>query len=417
MRGTFFIETFRISIQSLLANKLRSILASLGVVVGISFVILTGWLLSGLDNVMMDTFNIIGRDMLYVDKWDWAGGKSWKEVRQRKDITLEQTNEFIKRINSAELSIPNMRNWATNLKYGNNSYSGFSVIGTSHEHALTPAGTILKGRHFSQFEAEIGEKVIVIGFKVYETLFPKGDAIGQIIKVNGHKFTVIGVITKQGTIFFDMIDNQCFIPMKAFVKAFGKSRRSLSIAVKAGSEENLDEVRAETRGIMRILRNVRPGEEDDFSINETKAFERNVETIRFWVWFIGISLTVLSFIVGIIGIMNIMFVSVTERTKEIGIRKAVGAKKSSILLQFIIESATLSVLGAILAFLGCSVLVYILSIVLPKIEPSLAFLTATMPYMLLFIAALVSVFVGILAGLIPAYRASNLDPVDSLRYE
>jgi putative ABC transport system permease protein len=215
----------------------------------------------------------------------------------------------------------------------------------------------------------------------------------------------------------DFIDNQVFIPLTTFNAVMGDFGRSFSIAVKAGSPDRLDYVRSQTRGHMRMIRNLDPWEEDDFSINETKAFESTVKEIRYTVWGIGIGMTVLSFVVGIIGIMNIMFVSVTERTKEIGIRKAIGAKKRSILLQFIVEAAALSFIGAIIAFLGCSGLVYLVATLVPKAVPELSFLSPVIPYQLLLIASVVSIFVGMLAGLIPAIRASNLDPVDALRYE
>ncbi len=417
MKISEIFEAVRISYEAMFANKLRSFLASLGVVIGISFVILMGWVLSGLDKAMQDTFNIIGTDMLYVDRWDWAGGKSWKELRQRKDITLKQTEELIKRIKSAETAIPMVTKWGGSLKYNNELFSGFRIVGTTYKHSLTPAGDIEMGRHFSNFENQRGANVVVIGERIYATIFNGKDAIGETIKINGHKFTIIGVIRKQGTMFFDFVDYQCFVPLQRFISVFGKYRRSYSVAVKAGDESRLDEVRSETIGLMREIRNLQPHEENDFSINETKAFESSVATIRLYVWGIGIGMTFLSFIVGIIGIMNIMFVSVTERTKEIGIRKAIGAKKSSIMSQFLVEAASLCFIGAITAFIGTSVLIYLASTFLPKIVPELAFLPNFMPLELLFIATIVSVFVGVLAGIIPAYRASNLNPVDALRYE
>lgn len=412
-----FKETFKISVEAMRSNKMRSFLASLGVVIGISFVILMGWILTGLDNAVQDTFDMIGTDMLYVDKWDWAGGKNWREVRQRKDIDLQQAEDFISRINFAEETFINSRLWQSTIKYKNEDFSGISVTGTNFQHGRTPAGEVQLGRYFTEFEEYNSENVAVIGHNVWKAMFPKGGGIGETIKVNGHKFLVIGVIEKRGTLFLDFIDNQLFIPLTTFMGKFGKSRRSLSIGVKAGGEENLDFVRDETRGKMRIVRNLKPWEEDDFSINETKAFEKNTANIRLAVWGVGIGMTVLSFVVGIIGIMNIMFVSVTERTKEIGIRKAIGAKKSSILLQFITESALLSFIGALIAFVLCSGLIYATAIIAVKYEPKAAFLSPYMPYELLIIASVVSIFVGILAGFIPALRASNLNPVDAIRSE
>ena len=257
----------------------------------------------------------------------------------------------------------------------------------------------------------------MLGYGIYKTLFDEKDAIGKVIKINGHKYWIIGVVKKQATLLTDFIDQVVYIPFQSFVTQFGINNRSISIAVKAGSEEKLDEVRAETEGLMREIRNIPPGKDNDFSINETKAFEESVKVFRLVVWAIGIGMTVLSFIVGIIGIMNIMFVSVAERTREIGIRKAIGAKKRSILVQFIVESSSLCLIGAIFSFIGCSILIYLAATYLPDVVPELSFLSPFMPFELLLIASLVSIFVGVVAGIIPAVRASNLDPVEALRYE
>ncbi|MDX9791118.1 MAG: ABC transporter permease [Candidatus Kapaibacterium sp.] len=410
-------ENIMLAMDSMRSNKVRSILASLGVLIGISTVILMGWVLSGLQSAMDDTFKIIGVDMIYIDKWDWAGGKNWKEIRNRKNISLEQIEDFQNLIQSAEIVFPSARDWGGSIKYGSNNYNGISILGTTFHHGLTPAGETSIGRHFTKFEEDTKANVVVIGSKVAETIFPNGDAIGKTIKIQGHHFTIIGVIKKQGTSFLDFIDNQAFMPIGSFIKVFGKINRSISIGVKAGSEERLDEVRAESRGIMRTIRNLQPYEEDDFSINETKAFEEQTAIIKLYVWGVGIGMTVLSFLVGIIGIMNIMFVSVAERTKEIGIRKAIGAKKRSILFQVISEASSLCLMGAFISLIFCSIIAFAVATILPKFVPQAEFLTPYLPLELLLIASIVSLIVGILAGLIPAIRAANLDPVEALRSE
>jgi putative ABC transport system permease protein len=411
-----FIENIKIAFDAMRSNKLRSLLASLGVVIGISFVIIMGWILEGLDTVAEDTFNSMGEDMLHIHKFDWSGGMSWKLARQRKDITYEQYLDFKDRMKSAEIVMPNLSTWGgVTLKYGNETYQGISIFGTTYENAMTPSGKILEGRHFNQFEDEYGANVILLGYGVYNTIFPNGNALGKTIKMNGHKMEVIGVIEKRGGMFLDFLDNQCFIPYKKYQSVFGKHGRSVSIAIKAGSKDRLDYIRDETIGIMRTVRNLQPGEENDFSINESKVFEEQSKTIRFSVWAIGIGMTILSFIVGLIGIMNIMFVSVTERTKEIGIRKAIGAKKRSIRMQFITESATLCFIGAIISFIFTAPLIYATATIVPKFFSQASFLSPVIPYNLLIIATIVSIVVGILAGLIPAIRAANLDPVEAIR--
>ncbi|MFN5095234.1 MAG: ABC transporter permease, partial [Ignavibacteria bacterium] len=313
-------ESFRIAFEGLQANKLRSFLTTLGVVIGITFVILMGWFLNGLDTALESTVNLLGTDVMYIDKWSWSGGQNWRKTMQRKNITYQQAMEFCNSVKTAEVSLPEAHKWGSTIKERDRTITGISVIGVPYSYSQLPAGTILYGRFFSQFEDEYSTNVTVLGYGVAKALFPEGDAIGRTIKIGGRTFEIIGVIIKRGTMMMDFVDNQVIIPISTFFGVYGMTGRSLSIAVKAGSAEKLDETRAEATGLMRSIRNVPPGEEEDFSINETETFKEQVETLRLATWGIGIGLTLLSFIVGIIGIMNIMFVSVTERTKEIGIR-------------------------------------------------------------------------------------------------
>ncbi len=410
-------ESILLSFEALRSNKLRAFLASLGVVIGISIVIMMGWLLGGLDKAMQDTFSIIGTDMLYIDKWDWTGGDNWRNVRNRKNISLKQAEQLRKLHGTAEYVIPNINQWGTTIEYDGETYQGMTAVGTTAENAFTPVGNLLLGRYFNEFEEEYGSNVIVIGHLVYSTIFKGQDPIGKTIKLNGRPLRVIGVVKKRGTMFVDFIDRQMFLPLKKYAGIWNVDRKSMSIGIKAGLENNLDEVRTETIGLMRIIRNLKPNEPNDFSINETKAFEKSIETLRLNVYMIGIVMTSLAFIVGIIGIMNIMFVTVTERTKEIGIRKSLGAKKRSIWLQFLVESSFLCLLGAILSLIMCSGIAYLAATYLPTYFPEVSFLLPVLPTELFIIATLVSVFVGILAGLIPAIRAARLNPVEALRFD
>lgn len=416
MKFTEITESVKIALSSIGSNKVRSSLAALGVVVGISVVILMGWALSALDAALDDTINLMGEDVVYIDKFDWSGSVKWEEVRQRKDITLKQAQEVVEKAKTPVLATYALGSRSVTVKYQDNSISSASCSGVLSNYANTPTGEVEFGRFFSDFEANLGTKVVVIGYNINKTLFPNNDAIGKEVKVNGRRFKIVGVNKKQSTMMMDFLDNIVYIPLRSYYKIFG-GNQSYTITLRAGSPDKIPEMKAEVEGLMRSIRNLKPGMENDFSMNESKQFEEMMANFRMYVWGIGLGMTVLSFIVGIIGVMNIMFVSVVERTKEIGIRKALGAPRASILTQFIVEATVLCFIGAIVALLVCTVLVFAIGTIVPMIMPALSFLSPFMPVNLFIIATVVSVFVGICAGFVPAYRAAKLDVVDALRFD
>ena len=418
LRLSELAESIRIAASALRINLMRSVLTTAGVVVGVVLVVIMGWTIQGLDTVWEKTIGIIGRDMIYLDKWNWAGGGNWRKMRARKDITLRQAQLVKERMESAEVVIPTVRKWGGGVQYGSKTVR-CGVQGATHEYGQTPAGTTYMGRWFTEIEDINAQKVIVLGWGIAQTLFPGVDPIGKEIKVAGHPFEIIGVVEKRGMMFLGFIDNQVFIPLETFQSTYGFYDRSFSVAVKAGNERLLDIVRAEAIGHMREVRNVPPGEDDDFSVNEMEAFDKQVETIRAVIWIVGIGLTLLAFVVGSIGIMNIMFVSVTERTKEIGLRKALGARKGSVLMQFLTESAFLCVIGALIALpisqiiIGAARWIIIEQIGWDWVE----IVSPIIPLDLVGIAIGVSIIVGLAAGFTPALRASALDPVEALRFD
>lgn len=411
-------ESIRIAVESLRMNLLRSILTTAGVVVGVVLVVVMGWTIGGLDAVWEQTISIIGKDMLYIDKWDWTGRGNWRSLESRKDITLQHADLLRQKMESSEYVIPIARTWGGSVVRGNTSLR-CSISGTTTEYGNTSAAELTTGRFFTSIEELRGEKVVVIGHGVAKSLFSDQDPVGQFIKISSVPYRIIGVIEKRGFLFMDFIDNQVFVPLAAFRSTIGMFERSVSIGLKAGSERMLSVVRTEAIGHMRAIRNVPPGAADDFSINEMQAFDEQAKNIRVGIWIVGMGLTILAFIVGSIGIMNIMYVSVTERTKEIGVRKAIGARRSSILLQFLIESAMLCVIGAVIAFPIAQLIVgsarFLAVDVLHQEWASVV--SPFVPLDLLGIAIAVSIVVGLAAGFLPALKASRLDPVEALRFE
>lgn len=397
---------------------LRSVLTTGSMIVGVVAIVTMGWAIKGLDAIWEQTISIIGKDMMYVDKWDWAGGGKWRKAEARKDLTLEQVELLRDRMESAEYVIPLARKWGGSVSYGNKLLRT-AVLGTAASYGQTPAGVTEHGRFFTPIEEQQAANVIVIGFGIAKALFPSESALGKSLKIQGIPFRVIGVVEKRGVLFMDFVDNQVYIPLYSFRAAYGFSDRSFSVAIKAGNERMMNIVREEAEGLMRGIRNVPPDQGNDFSINEMKAFDEQVKSIRLWIWVGGMCLTILAFIVGSINLMNIMFVSVSERTKEIGIRKALGARRASIRLQFLMESTLLCVTAALLALPVSQLVTWIFHIIAGEFLPAdvMTVVSPLIPVDLLAIAVAVATVVGLGAGLIPAVLASNLDPVDALRFE
>ncbi len=405
-------EAIAIALDALRANPLRSALATLGIAIGVSFVALMGWFLAGLDSALQHTIDMLGEDMLYVDKWDWSGRTSWVEVSNRKPISYRQARELADAIRSAQYAMP-MGQTRAQLSVGSRKAESIPVAGVPHDYGNTPAGAVTTGRFFTEMEGRSGAPVAVLGPVIAKQLFPDEDPLGKEVRIAGQRFTIIGVVRQRGTLLSDFADRLVLIPLERFLRLFGSGQRSFITVLKAGSLERLDDVREEARLLMRKIRRLRPEQPDDFTINETRSLEQSIAVLRQSVWGVGLSMSALSFLVGIIGIVNITFVSVVERTQEIGIRKAVGARRRAIALQFLVESVILCTAGALLALLFCTGLVLLVRLLIPAAE----FLMPYIPPQHVAVALTVAFAAGILAGWAPALRAARLHPVEALRYE
>lgn len=403
-------EAFRIAFAALKANKTRGILTTLGIIIGIVAVATTMTAANGLANNFRESISAIGSDVFYVSKMPWIMTGNFFEFRNRPNLTFKDGKKLERRLAQAVAVNPNTGT-NRNVKYESKVLNSVPIIGTSEKYTKITEDLPEIGRFLSAIDVQFKKKNCVIGSEIKERLFKNVDAINKKIKIGWYKFRVVGVMEKRGSAGFfggPNFDNQIFIPVTSFIKYYGSQNRNFTIAVKSPGQEAMSDFEYEVIGEMRKIRKLKPTEKDNFAINTMETLIDAYNNVMGVVVLIGLLITGISLFVGGIGVMNIMFVSVTERTREIGIRKAIGAKKRSILTQFLFESSTICMIGGII---GVILSFFVASIIDKFLLPA----SVSLPIVL--VALIISILTGVVAGFIPAYRASKLNPIDALRYE
>jgi len=400
-------------------HKLRSFLTLIGIIVGVSSIIgvMTG--ISVIQKTIEGELSVLGSTVFQVQKW--LNGPATREERikaaKRRPTTTENADAIRENVSTVSLVGSELWDFGHVVKYRDKSTeSNKTICGGTPEYAPNNTHLVLDGRNISNEDIQVARSVVVIGYSIAQELFPWTNPINKIIKIDGRKFTVIGVFEEKKSAFGAGFDDYLLIPITLFKKIYGMKDenrpggdRSVNITVRAKAPELLQEALEETRAVMRRERGLKPNEEDDFTIftndSQIKQFNEATAGVKVGAFVVGI----VALIVAGIGIMNIMLVSVTERTREIGVRKALGAKRKSILLQFLFEAIILANIGGILgvfAGFGLGNLVTVFTDFAVNIPAEWAVIG------LLFCSA-----VGLIFGMWPAYKASTLNPIESLRYE
>ena len=398
-------EGLRISAGAIVANKLRSGLTTLGIIIGILTVSLMAMAIEGLRTTFMRSVSALGSDVFYIEKMPWERGNTWWKYRNRRDFTVQDGKRIAEESTHA-LAVSAEASSNRSVKYQERYAQGVWICGNNEQSALVRQLDVKEGRFLSEADVNGARPVCVLGHEVAQKLFPHDAPVGKRVQIEGQNFEVIGVNEKFGQFLFGNMDNQVIIPITRFMSDFAR-RPYVLFMVKVRDATQMEEAREELRGIVRKMRRVPPGADDDFAINQQDMVVETFQRVGGIIASVGLFITGLSLFVGGIGIMNIMFVSVAERTREIGIRKAIGAKRRTILLQFLIEAMLVCLFGGLIG-LGVA---YGASLGLKKLMPTAISLTVV------GIVITVSLITGVVAGFMPAWRAARMNPVDALRAE
>jgi putative ABC transport system permease protein len=405
-------ESFRMALQAIRDNKLRSILTLLGITVGVFSVIGVMTAIRTLESSVQSGLNVFGTNAFNISKRpsiQFGHGGRWK-YRNRPNITYQLYQDLKDRATlPLHVSAQDSKYGATVKYKDEQATKKIVVIGADEFTVKTMNTDISDGRNFSPDDVRQLRKTAIIGKDAITQLFPYEDPLNKQITINGVKFRIIGIIEEKGAMFGESQDNMVAIPLSTHLQMFGSRHRDIEITVSAPSEELYDKTRDEVIGILRTLRKVPPGEPNNFELTSNEEILKELAPFTNGIKLFAFSVSVIALVVAGIGIMNIMLVSVSERIKEIGIRKAVGATRRDILTQFLTEAVFLSEFGGIAGI--------ILGVAGGNVVAAIFNIPAVIPLDWAFIGLAVCSVIGIGFGIYPAWKAANMDPIESLRYD
>jgi len=402
------LEGTKIAFLSIWTNKTRAMLTTTCIVIGIVSVTAMNTISDGIDRSFEDSMDMLGRNVVFVEKWPWGfGGEyKWWDYRNRREMEVKYVDR-LRELTPSASEVSASANRSVSARFRDRQAEGVMLTGGTDGYFETSGITVEEGRPFVASDVQRAARVAILGATVSEVLFPNEDPLNKQILISGQRFIVIGILEERGNFLgLEDVDNTIITPITAFGTIFSL-RNGVQLAIQFPTDEALIDGEYEVIGAMRQIRQLDPLEEDDFAINKAALFEAEFQGMKMTIYGIGIFLTGLALFVGGIGVMNIMFVSVKERTKEIGIRKAVGAKSWEILLQFLMESIVICMVGGVVGV--------ILSIGVTQLINQ--FFIAYMDWSTVLNAILICAGVGILFGYLPSSKAAKADPIDSLRYD
>ena len=402
-------ESFRMALTAIRMNKMRSTLTLLGIIIGVMTIIAMQSLITGLRNSITSELSVLTANVFQVQKYPAVGNYDRREYRNRKDLLREEADAIRKYATAVEAVGAEVWEFGQEIRHGDKKTPPTIVLAGGTPEFLENNGYVMQsGRFLTDMDVDYSRNIAVIGVDVLNELFPYSDPLGEEIKIQGERFMVVGLLDEMGDVLGSTRDNRVVIPITRFEKIYGKER-SINITVKARSSDLYDTAMNQTIGILRAVRQVEPGQENDFEIRTNDMLIDFFDNMTKYVRIVAIAIASISLVVAGVGIMNIMLVSVTERTREIGIRKAIGAKRKDILWQFLVEAIVLSEVGGIVGIL--------LGILIGKVVEMSAPVPAAIPTGTVILGLLFCSAVGIVFGVYPATKASKLEPIHALRYE
>jgi putative ABC transport system permease protein len=402
-----FLEGARIALRSLSAHRLRTVLTTLGTGIGVATLLAILGIIQGLNTSFEKQLESIGPSSLYITRRPWLQMGDWWLYRNRKPVTSEQV-EAVRRESTFALAVAASMDNEEDVSFNGIDLTAISITGTTPEYAEVAGYDVTQGRFLTGSDDDNLSNVVVIGSDVAATLFPHSNPLGARIRVRSRPFTVVGVLAPKGKILDQNQDLAVLMPLRTF-KALHSGYKSHEIGVKVKSPELLDAAEDELVGIMRRARQTAPGRPDDFAVNRAEQVASMYQKLTGALYGVAVAIGFITLLVGGIGIMNIMLVSVRERTREIGVRRALGARKRTIVLQFILEAVVVSAVGGALGTAAGLLGAKIVSWTTP--------LAATVKVSTIFFGVGFAAAVGLIFGIWPAARAANLDPVEALRHE